>query len=306
MRKTTSRLLAAAAALQVATGPLAAQDAPQVFRPAGQWTADFGDDYCRLMRTFSDGADTISFALERIEPGAGMRLVLVGNAIKPFRRADELGWSFLPAGDERRNRYIVSTTADGQAYYNLGRITLAPMPSGGPGAPPTPPAPYDRDAEQTAGQAVEAIRVTTGLTAPIEIQTGALGAPMKVLQACADDLVNTWGVDFEKNKTASRAVPDGMGAGWLPQGTVAFTDFAKLGGDSNLVRLMIDAEGTPTACSVHFATLEAATNEKICATLMKTAHFTPSRDAAGNAMASYWIGSPLSLMPPFRGGRGRR
>ena len=26
-----------------------------VFRASGNWTADYGDDYCRLIRTFSDG-----------------------------------------------------------------------------------------------------------------------------------------------------------------------------------------------------------------------------------------------------------
>ena len=63
----------AAAALLVA--PAAQAQEETVFRPAGNWTADYGDDYCRLIRNFTDGTREMSLALERLQPGAQVRLI---------------------------------------------------------------------------------------------------------------------------------------------------------------------------------------------------------------------------------------
>ena len=39
---------------------------------------------------------------------------------------------------------------------------------------------------------------------------------------------------------------------------------------------------------------------------MEKASFTPAKDAAGETMASFWMGSPMFLGPPMAmGGRGR-
>src|SRR5690348_2629975 len=75
--------------------PLQAQDNAAVFRPAGNWTADFGDDYCRLSRNFTNGTDQISLAFERVRPGTQTSLILLGNAIRTFRGADQIGLTFL-------------------------------------------------------------------------------------------------------------------------------------------------------------------------------------------------------------------
>ena len=48
--------LAFAASTMALTLPVQAQsEAPQVFERSGNWTADFGEDYCRLLRTFRSG-----------------------------------------------------------------------------------------------------------------------------------------------------------------------------------------------------------------------------------------------------------
>lgn len=305
MRKLLLSGLAVATILAGLPTPALSQDKTMVFKPAGQWTADFGDDYCRLMRSFTDGKDTVSLALERVEPGRAMRLVLVSNAIRTFRGADEIGWNFLPTQGERKNRYIRSATSDGQQYLNLGPITFEAVAPPAPGSPPAPPKPYDRDEEKALGKAITGFRFEKGLIDPVEIQTGRLEAPIDVLQACSEDLIKSWGLDIERHKRHVPALADGFGSGWLPQGTVPFSEIGKLGGGSNMVRLMVDAEGKATSCHIHWPTLEKSLNDKICALLMKTAHFTPAKDANGQAMASYWFGSPMFLGPPLPGGRPR-
>lgn len=288
----------AVAGMIAAPLPAAAQDAGKVFKPTGQWALDYGDDYCRLARSFSDGEDDLALAIERIDPGPSARLVLISNALKPFRSADEIGWHFTPADPERKARYTHSVTGDGKQYYNLGPFTVAPFTLPAPG---TPPPVFDRAKEQAAAKGKTGLVLDSGLNTPIAVETGDLAAPIAALQACADDLAKSWGLDPAKlqGETAA-AVAEKNGSGWLPQGTVAFTDFGKLGGGANQVRLMVDATGKATSCAIHWATLDATANDKICKTALANARFTPAKDAAGQPMAGYWIGSPMFMGPPFK------
>jgi hypothetical protein len=284
----------------------AAPATADVYKAAGQWAVDYGDDYCRLARNFSDGSNTLALAMERIQPGPEMRLILVGPDLKLYRSAETIGWRFTPNDAERQAHATHSQTADGKEWYNFGQVTIAPMAPPAPGTPPASSTLYDRMAEQTAAKGKTGILLDASLTTPVQIETADLAAPIAALQACADDLAKSWGLDPAKLRSEkSPAIPDGGGVGWLPQGTIQFADFAKLGGGSNQVRLMIDATGKPTSCVIHRATLDATTNANICKILMDKAKFAPAKDASGQPMPGYWVGDPLRMGPPIRGGFGR-
>lgn len=301
MRKLIVTCLAATVALSAAP-PASAQEAA-VYRPAGQWALDYGEDYCRLSRNFSNGNSELSLAFERIEPGPFMRMIVITDGIRTFRRAEELGWSFAPGQGERKARYAQSKMADGKDYYNFGPVTVAPFEPPAPGA--LPPA-YDRKAEQDLARPLTAISLGSGLLSPVRIETGALDAPIAAMQGCADDLAQTWGIDAARLPGSTPPVPEGGGVGWLPQGTIPFGEFSKFVGGANQVRLMVDASGKATRCEVHWATLGDSLNKRICDTLLDKAKFAPAKDAQGNAMAGVWIGSPMFLGPPMRGPAGRR
>ena len=72
--------------LVIAPLPAAAQTVA-AYKPAGQWALDYGDDYCRLARNFSNGNDQLAVAVERIEPGPSGRLIVISNGIHPYRTA---------------------------------------------------------------------------------------------------------------------------------------------------------------------------------------------------------------------------
>jgi len=291
-----------AAAAMVVAPAAQAQDATVVFRPSGSWTADYGDDYCRLIRTFSDGRREMSLALERLEPGAFVRLIVVGEGMRPFRGADQIAYQFLPSGASGKARYVRSETTDGKSFVSFDPVTLAPPPAFTPPAPGTPPAPppmYDRASERETARGITGFLLTEGLTSPVRAETGSLAAPIEALQACADDLLTVWGLDAEKHKTMT--VPPIMNPnpnGVLPQGTVPFTEFSKLGGGANQVRLLIGADGKVTDCAIYSPSLSRSLNERICSLAKERASFQPARDAGGQPMASVWIGSPMFLGPP--------
>jgi hypothetical protein len=287
----------AAACLAAATAAQAQEAA--VFRPVGGWTADYGDDYCRLIRTYNDGHNEVSLAFERTQPGAPTRLIMVGDGIKTFRGADQIGFAFTPGGNSAKARYVRSETADKKQYLNFDPVTLTAA-TFTPGAPPPR---YDRDAEQQAAAGITGLALNEGLTDPVRFETGPLKAPVAALQTCADDLLREWQLDPAKHKTmTSPAMLAPGGDPVLPQGTIPFGEFGKLGGGANQVRLMIGADGKPTACTIYSPTLSQNLNERICSLAMK-ATFQPAKDADGQPMASYWMGSPMFLGPPFPGGR---
>jgi hypothetical protein len=296
-----NKLLLGCAAIGLLAAPAAqAQDGIAVFRPTGGWTADFGDDYCRLVRTFSNGKDEISLALERTQPGAFLRVLLVGDGVTTFRGADQIGYTFPPSGSERETRYVRSETADGKQFLSFDPLTLAPF-AFTPGAPPPP---YSRENELDAARGINALALDKGLTSPVRFETGSLKAPVEVMQACADDLLVVWGLDVEKHKTMTAGpISDPAPGGVLPQGTIPFGEFGKLGGGANQVRLLIGADGKPTSCTIYSPSLSETLNQRICSLVMEKATFQPAKDAAGQAMASYWMGSPMFLGPPFPGRR---
>jgi hypothetical protein len=305
-----------------------AQDAA-VFKPKGSWTADYGDDYCRLVRTFSDGKDELSLALERVQPGTDVRMIFVGGGLSPYRNADMIGYQFGPSGTPGKSGYAKSTTTDGKQFVSFNPVALGATPFDGrigavprqdsdrsPGAPaatpppefdpakPFVPPPYDRAKEQEAAMGINAIALTDGLTSPVKIETGSLRAPMAAMQNCADDLLKVWGLDPEQHKTMTAPValiPNPQGI--LPQGTVPFTEFGKLMGGGNQVRVIVGPDGKPTSCKIYSPTLSESLNGRICNLVMEKASFLPAKDAGGQAMASYWMGSPMFLGPPMPGGR---
>jgi hypothetical protein len=281
---------------------LAQGDSADVYRQTGAWALDYGDDYCRLAGSFTNGKDEVGLAFQRLQPGGFTQLILIGNGVRTFRRATELGYRLAPTGGVQKARYARSETPDKKQYLGLDGVTfmsLAPAP----GAPPGPPV-YDRQAEQAAARAITAIELSEGLTSPVRIETGSLGAPVTALQACADDLLTVWGLDAAKHKALTApAVLNPAPNGVLPQGTIPFSEFSKFTGGANQVRLIIGADGKPASCTIYSPTLSQTLNDRICSLALERASFEPAKDADGQAMASYWMGSPMFLGPPRPGMR---
>ena len=301
MLKTLSTMAALAASLAIPVTAAAQGSDTRIFKPSGQWVMDYGDDYCRLARNFSDGEKELALAFERIQPGAMLRLVMVGGDMKLYRRATELGYGYLPGGSDRKAPLLRSETAGGDQYLNLGWIMIGPPPA--PPASDGPPLLYSREQEQAFASGITGLHFEEGLITPVDVETGSMKAPVAAMQTCTDELLTVWGLDAEKHRSLTRVViPDGDLSGWLPQGTIGFGDFGKIAGGANAIRLMVDAEGKPTSCAIHWPSLTEGKNQQICDALVSNASFLPALDADGAAMASYWTIDPIWLLP----GPGRR
>ena len=297
MIRICTSIVALGAVLAGTVAPVAAQDAAaetHVFTRTGQWQLEAADEECRLARMFTRGDEQIALALERSRADPIVRLVLVGNGLRPYRGAEELGFRLAPVGEAQSSRYIESEMSDGQAYYNLGNVRIgASPPPPAPSAPPAepgPPPPYDRAAELEYAAGITAIEITSGVVHPVRLETGSLRAAMQALQACTDDLLLTWGLDWEKHQTMTRrAAPQGNVWDWLTDNAVTFRDFPAFLGGRNSFRIMVSATGAPTGCVAQWPSLSPDRNAGICERIMANGRFTPALDAAGEPMASYWM-----------------
>lgn len=289
------------AALGAPFSQAAAQDA-RIFKPSSVWALDYGDDYCRLMRDFSDGDRTVGLFVERTQPGPLMRLIVIGDGVRLFRGSQQIGYRMHPAGAPRTVQRLRSETSDGQQYLNLGPTMFADAVAPAAGSPPAMPPPYSREAEIEAARAISGIYLDRGLAQPVLLETGELAAAAQALQTCADDLIASWGLDPEKHKNLTRpAMPAQPTAGWISADTVPFTEFAKLGGGNNEVRVMIDATGKATSCHIQWPSIGEAINARICSSVVENSSFLPALDNQGQGLDSYWIASVFFLMPPFGG-----
>jgi hypothetical protein len=289
MRRLTSAVVALAAVFATTLAPIgvAAQDSMRVFTRTGQWQLDAAEGECRLARAFSNGSEQIALALERNRAENQVRLVLVTDVLSAFRGADQIGYRFLPSTEQRSARYIRADMEAGQEYFNLGTVIMGqPVFPGPDGVMPL----YDRAAELEFAAGITAIEINQGLTSPLRLETGSLRAAMVALQTCTDDLLLSWGIDWEMHQTMTRrAAPDGAAHEWIPAGTLAFGDFPSLSAGRNPFRVMVNAEGQPTACVAHWASLSAEKNQRVCDAILRNGKFLPALDATGQPMASYWM-----------------
>ena len=111
---------------------LAQDGAPRVFEGSGPWTADFGEDYCRLILSLRNGADEITLAFERIQPGPTMRMLIIGDSFRTFRGADSIGYHFDPREDtpshEKSSVFASSRTPDGERLTVVSFVSLGLPP----------------------------------------------------------------------------------------------------------------------------------------------------------------------------------
>ncbi|WP_120076295.1 hypothetical protein [Aurantiacibacter odishensis] len=113
--------------------PAPAQDSsPRVFEASGPWTADFGEDYCRLVLSLRSDADETTLAFERIQPGPAMRVLIIGDSIRSFRGADTIGYHFASSRDQRPTEkssdFSSSRTPDDRRLTIVSFISIEPAP----------------------------------------------------------------------------------------------------------------------------------------------------------------------------------
>lgn len=255
--------------------------------PATQWYLEYAENKCRLTRAFGEGEDRHLIFFEQSGPDDDFGLTAAGPAFDKFRAGRETVLQF-GLGQEAAGQQLFIGTVD-----TIGAALIYASAS------------LDEsvDAQEGDDQSlVELAHVDTDRAASIDsvsfsqkkrkvvVRTGNLEAPMKALNACAQDLVAYWGLDLDKHRKASR-LPR-----WVNRDAVAkrigdtYPSKALSKGEQGIIRLrvIVDETGAVADCNLQNATAVEALESPACKE-MRRAKFEPALDGEGEPMRSFFV-----------------
>jgi hypothetical protein len=295
------------AALLLQAAPTHAAAGPRVLAPVSDWTLDFADERCSLIREFADGDETMRLEIVSFGPRPGYRVTLSGGLVAGSDAAPlvEYRVGYSPdTGERERMQAIAGKLGDENAVaYANGFLPMS----------------WTATSLRETDDAVRAFeRGITHMTVefrnrrPFQLATGSMAAPFAAMRRCVDDLISSWGVDPVKYRALSRLPLRDLGG---DRGDRVFTggdppaltrrSGEPVGADERLgpvdrrartiaslayhsarsipVRVMIDANGQASACVVQVATTEEF-RQRACESLMGA--YEPALDAEGRPVAS--------------------
>jgi hypothetical protein len=271
-------LLAIVLAVAFASGSAKA-DEPVAFAPSGSWTASFADESCSLERTFVHGDDTVHLRLRQYTPGRTVEVTLASETLDT-RRSRSIRFA---AGDhsERVEMYLPFESADGLE----GLVFSAAL--AGQNTPGQIGSDY---AVYAAGSGIEGLTISGAFTNDLEILTGSLEQPLKVMESCLDDLLTGWGLDAQAHRTLSRRAEPDWNERWLSVTAKMQRDFLRDKGSTRQdVRLILDQQGRPTACRVLQWPEDEPIAVRLCDALLREARIPPALDKDSKPVSSYFV-----------------
>jgi TonB family protein len=290
MRRT---VLILAAVSTVLSGAPASAETLEI-KPSSPWNVHFAEDKCRLAGFFGEGEDRHALIFEQHWPAGHFGLTIAGPRLRTFRESQSTNLKFF---DDQANRETKPFRGD------LGEFKHALIFSS---------ATLDPSDESTQAQAEAESSLADGRlpgidtdfarqirfvsvrqrSSELRLMTGPMEDAFKVLNQCAEDLVSTWGLDVEQQRTASRRPR------WINEEKVV-TKIAKSYprkalsfGEQGILRMrvMVDQSGKVDDCVIIQATIAKKLKSPAC-DAMAQAQFEPALDAQGQPMRSYFATS---------------
>ncbi|MGX7896971.1 energy transducer TonB [Tsuneonella sp. HG222] len=256
-----------------------------VLRPSSNWIMNYKDNSCGLQRVFGAEGQTVMLDLDRFAPGDSLQISVQSGDLARARGKPRI--VYLPRGETGETRFFYL------ADYPEGRkgkiIASNPYRLDGDPQPVPGVVPPERSREEIDSRNAEinALRLGKVFERDIELSLGSMGAPMKALDECVDDLVRDLGVDTLPRDLSRQVAPNDQ-ASWAqriindyPRDMIQQSQSAFL-----QVRLIVDENGRVANCYVR--TQDDSFSKSACFNLVKYAQFFPALDKQGKAVKSIW------------------
>lgn len=267
-----------------AAGAFAKPPEAQVLTPSTPWNVDYDVESCRLQRAFGTGDDKVVLRLVQygLEPPGSM--FVSGKGLAPSGRP-KLVYTFEPDGAAPvSDQSMFGTDADGVVTWQLPTQFLSPATDK-----------LDLEPAQLRGRMTERLAqirsfaITKGVEKPVRLELGSLVKPMTAMHACIDNLLRSWGLDPAVQRTRRSAPePTSSPARWIRNRDYP-TDLIRQNVSGRIdFRLMVDAGGAVTNCTLQGLYSDAKFRDVVCPLLTKRARFKPALDANGAPVASFY------------------
>ncbi len=257
-------------------------------KPTTPWLSEWTKHSCVLRRGFGSKDDLNVLKFEGFAPTPLFQLVIMSDSLKFMERGRYLAITFgQNASQDYTNKFEVGSTDSGlPAVFitNIGIVGAEELARIHPNALPLLETAANTVSVETRGR-------------KIVFETGELGKPFDALRTCLDDLVKSWKLDPDVQRSLLRGPePKTTPDKWLRPGD--YPASALQSGKQAIVnfRLIIDAQGVPTECAIQSSYSGEKFDDITCRKIMERARFEPALDKDGKPVTSYHINSVRWIM----------
>ena len=274
-----------AGALLPLAAPAWAAKAVVELNPSSPWNMHYAEDSCVLARSFGEDKQRIVLRFERTAPGNPFSLTMIGPPLRAASNQTEIRIIFGPRGQADKREQAPSGFAGDKEKVPLVIVEstslLGPMTTRTLASVALSP-----EAEQATDSLLIDHRPAKSV---YRLKLGPMGAPMKAMRACTDELLGHWGLDPVVQRNL-RSLPEPLTnpGGWLRP-----DDYPKeaLGAGKSAVirfRLTVSETGKASGCAIQSGTRGPDFEKITCSLLIRRASFKPARDQTSNPVASYY------------------
>jgi hypothetical protein len=292
---------AAFACLLAAALPVRAAE-PSPLKPSSPWVVNYAEDSCRLIRTFGEGDRSVRLEFRMFAPGDFFWLLVSGEPIGPTPSGVvSLAYRFDPDEEDVKSVVALRGKIDEKTSAVMFPASLSTAQTRKEERKifrddPKAFARNRTDFDPRREAQVDALEIGIYRRPRMILKLGTMRPPMDAVRTCLDDLLVSWGVDAQAQKSLERPpIPTTRPNEWLHPSDYPRRMLAEGRSDQVHFRLTVDTAGMPTACGV--LTMEARPEfiKATCDTLMQRARFEPALDANGKPVPSVYVNSVFWL-----------
>lgn len=292
MRRT---VLVLAAVSTVLSGAPASAETLEI-KPSSPWNVHFAEDKCRIAGFFGEGEDRHALIFEQQWPAANFGLTIAGPRLRAFRESQHTNLKFFDSQANRETKPFRGDLGEFKHALIFSSATLDPSDE-------STQAQAEAEAESSLADGrlpgidtnfARQIRFVSvkQRSSELRLMTGPMEDAFKVLNQCTEDLISTWGLDAEQQRTASRRPRWTNEDKIVPKIAKSYPQSALSIGEQGILRMrvMVDQSGKVDDCVIIQATIAKKLKSPAC-DAMEQAQFEPALDAQGQPMRSYYATS---------------
>ena len=279
-------VLFASIAAALVTAP--AQARTVTLAPSSKWAISFDDEGCRLARIFGEGDDQTTMVMIRSRPGSsGDHMVIAGRPVGNIQERHGVEVGFGPGTDINETRPYRGSLGEIEPALIFSSVSIRPERKASQS---------DQSKEDQAALRAESRKLADRViymtvadrSDELRFDFGSMKDVNTVMDDCANGLIEGWGLDAEKHASAMREPVPLNAEDWIRSSDYP-RDMRRAGQPAIInVRMIVDADGSPTECHIQSTTRPKAFDDAVCSSILKRASFDPALDAAGKPMKSFY------------------
>ncbi|MBO9517961.1 MAG: hypothetical protein J7493_07820 [Porphyrobacter sp.] len=257
-----------------------------MLEPSSEWVLDYAAERCTLLREYGQNDQKLKLRIDSFGSWLSFRFTVSGPQVpKSFGPAGYVKVRLTPDERERTHTaFFGKAGSQSAAFFGLSFVPLDWLKPNEEAVDRTLPDYLSDAALKDFEQRTTDMLLEFGNGKKIDLRFSEMSRPLKALRECVDNLHQSWGLDPVREKTLTkRANPTDQTVQAMQR---HYPNDMRWSGRNGYipVRIMVDARGNGSDCTVQVDRAEESFREAVCEGLSKT--FEPALDQSGAPVAS--------------------